>query len=70
VCPTSGRRCPKPTRADSASRPRAGLLPEETGFLALAAFYATVIQGMSTQACDGACHEDLERVVALKAWPG
>jgi hypothetical protein len=37
-----------------------------------ATFYATVIQGMSTQACDGASRSDLERVVtiAMKAWPG
>ncbi len=50
---------------------RAGLLPEQADSAALAAFYAAVIQGMSTQACDGASHEDLTRVVdlALKAWP-
>lgn len=50
---------------------RAGLLPEETDSMALATFYAVVIQGMSTQACDGARREDLERVVdlAMKAWP-
>ncbi|MEU8837429.1 TetR/AcrR family transcriptional regulator [Streptomyces sp900116325] len=50
---------------------RACLLPQETDPLALATFYATVIQGMSIQACDGAGREDLHRVVdlAMKAWP-
>ncbi len=50
---------------------RAGLLPEETDAPALAAFYASVVQGMSTQACDGAGRADLERVAALamRAWP-
>lgn len=37
----------------------------------LATFYAAVIQGMCTQACDGTVHEDLEHVVdlAMMAWP-
>ncbi len=50
---------------------RAGLLPEETGSLALATFYAAVIQGMSTQACDGASKAELMRVadIAMQAWP-
>lgn len=50
---------------------RAGLLPPETDSSALGTFYAATIQGMSTQACDGTTHEDLERVVdlAMKAWP-
>ncbi len=50
---------------------RAGLLPEQADSAALAAFYAAVIQGMSIQACDGASHEDLTRVVdlAMTAWP-
>ncbi len=51
---------------------RAGLLPAGTDGTALATFYAAVIQGMSTQACDGAGHDDLTAVVdlALAAWPG
>jgi AcrR family transcriptional regulator len=50
---------------------QAGLLPEETDSLALATFYSAVIQGMSTQACDGAGRENLERVVdlAMTVWP-
>ncbi|WP_405881590.1 hypothetical protein OG762_25235 [Streptomyces sp. NBC_01136] len=49
----------------------AGRLPEGADAGALATFYAAVIQGMSTQACDGVGREDLERVVetALNAWP-
>ncbi|MEU3370364.1 TetR/AcrR family transcriptional regulator [Streptomyces sp. NPDC006660] len=49
----------------------AGRLPEGTDAGALATFYAAVIQGMSTQACDGVGREKLEHVVetALKAWP-
>jgi TetR/AcrR family transcriptional regulator, copper-responsive repressor len=48
----------------------AGRFPEQTDSSALAAFYAAVVQGMSTQACDGASHEDLTRVVDLarQAW--
>ncbi|MFF4341835.1 TetR/AcrR family transcriptional regulator [Kitasatospora sp. NPDC001540] len=51
----------------------AGLLPpgvaEEAD--ALAGFYASVIQGMSTQARDGADRAALERIaeIALRAWP-
>jgi AcrR family transcriptional regulator len=50
---------------------RAGVLPPKTDAPALATFYATVIQGMSTQARDGASEQDLQRVadVALAAWP-
>jgi AcrR family transcriptional regulator len=50
---------------------RAGLLPNKTDAEGLATFYSAVVQGMSTQACDGASHEDLTRVVdnAMKAWP-
>lgn len=50
---------------------RAGLLPADTDVTALATFYSSVIQGMSTQARDGASEDDLQRVadVALKAWP-
>ena len=49
----------------------AGLLPPETDAPALAMFYAAVIQGMSTQARDGATPEELRRMadVALAAWP-
>ncbi|NUR29739.1 MAG: TetR/AcrR family transcriptional regulator [Catenulispora sp.] len=49
----------------------AGLLPADTDATALATFYSSVIQGMSTQARDGASEDDLQRVadVALKAWP-
>jgi AcrR family transcriptional regulator len=49
----------------------AGIVPKNTDSCALATFYATVIQGMSTQACDGASHRDLTRVVelAMNAWP-
>jgi hypothetical protein len=50
---------------------KAGVLTAKTDSLGLATFYATVIQGMSTQACDGASRSDLERVVkiAMNAWP-
>lgn len=50
----------------------AGTLPPKTDAPALATFYAAVIQGMSTQARDGASEQDLQRVVdiALAAWPG
>lgn len=39
---------------------------------ALIRFYAAAVQGMSAQACDGACSEALKRLadVALSAWPG
>ena len=49
----------------------AGRLPPQTDAPALATFYATLIQGMSTQARDGASEQDLQRVadVALAAWP-
>lgn len=48
-----------------------GLLPPDTDAAALAAFYASVMQGMNTQACDGVGRELLDRVVdtALRAWP-
>ena len=38
----------------------------------LARFYVAVAQGMSAQACDGACTAALKRLadVALSAWPG
>jgi AcrR family transcriptional regulator len=49
----------------------AGLLPDATDAHGLATFYATVIQGMSTQAIDGASREELDRVadIALAVWP-
>jgi AcrR family transcriptional regulator len=49
-----------------------GELPNETDTDALARFYTAVVQGMSAQACDGACTATLERIVdiALSAWPG
>lgn len=50
---------------------KAGTLPPKADAAALATFYAAVIQGMSTQARDGAGEADLQRVadVALAAWP-
>lgn len=49
----------------------AGRLPEDTDVGALATFYAGVLQGISTQARDGAGREELERVadLAMLAWP-
>ncbi|MEU7693528.1 TetR/AcrR family transcriptional regulator [Microbispora hainanensis] len=49
----------------------AGLLPPETDAPALATFFAAVIQGMSTQARDGASRGDLDAVatLAMRAWP-
>lgn len=49
----------------------AGLLPPETDAGALATFFAATIQGMSTQARDGAGREDLRAVarLAMRAWP-
>ncbi|HEY1179750.1 MAG TPA: TetR/AcrR family transcriptional regulator [Phytomonospora sp.] len=37
----------------------------------LAAFYAAVVQGMSTQACDGASRAELRAIAAsaMRAWP-
>jgi AcrR family transcriptional regulator len=48
-----------------------GRLPAETDAEALATFYASVIQGMSTQARDGIGRERLEQVAAqaMLAWP-
>jgi AcrR family transcriptional regulator len=50
---------------------RAGELPATTDARVLATFYAVVIQGMSSQARDGASRTDLEQVAAnaLRAWP-
>jgi AcrR family transcriptional regulator len=49
-----------------------GELPERTDTDTLARFYGAVIQGMSAQACDGACNALLKRLIdiALTAWPG
>jgi AcrR family transcriptional regulator len=49
-----------------------GELPADTDIDALAHFYGAVVQGMSAQACDGACTKRLMQVVevALSAWPG
>jgi AcrR family transcriptional regulator len=49
-----------------------GELPTATDTDTLARFYGAVIQGMSAQACDGACNALLKRLIdlALKAWPG
>ncbi|UXS03887.1 TetR/AcrR family transcriptional regulator [Agrobacterium tumefaciens] len=51
---------------------RDGELPVHTDTDTLARFYGAVIQGMSAQACDGACRERLKALVdiALTAWPG
>jgi TetR/AcrR family transcriptional regulator, copper-responsive repressor len=48
-----------------------GELTAGTDTEALARFYAAVVQGMSAQACDGACTQTLKRLaeVALSAWP-
>lgn len=47
-------------------------LPADTDTDTLARFYSAVVQGMSAQACDGACTVRLKRLVdiALSAWPG
>jgi AcrR family transcriptional regulator len=49
-----------------------GELPEGTDTDTLARFYGAVIQGMSAQACDGACTIRLKALVdiAVNAWPG
>ncbi len=49
-----------------------GELAADTETDTLARFYAAVVQGMSAQACDGACTERLKRLadIALSAWPG
>ncbi|MER6997047.1 TetR/AcrR family transcriptional regulator [Streptomyces sp. NPDC000410] len=50
---------------------RAGHLAASVDAAALAMFYAAALQGMSTQACDGAGRSDLERLadIAMTAWP-
>jgi AcrR family transcriptional regulator len=49
----------------------AGLLPAGTDAAALGRFYAATLQGMSTQARDGATAAELDRLatLALRAWP-
>ena len=49
-----------------------GELPAHTDTDTLARFYGAIIQGMSAQACDGACNARLKQLVdlALTAWPG
>jgi len=49
-----------------------GELPAQTDTDTLARFYGAIIQGMSAQACDGACNALLKRMIdlALAAWPG
>jgi TetR/AcrR family transcriptional regulator, copper-responsive repressor len=51
---------------------RDGQLPKTTNPAALARFYSAIVQGMSTQACDGAGSHMLDSLVdvALAAWPG
>ncbi|WP_419997710.1 TetR/AcrR family transcriptional regulator [Streptomyces boninensis] len=50
----------------------AGMLPADTDAAALARFTGAVMQGMSTQARDGAATEELLRVAeaAMRSWPG
>jgi AcrR family transcriptional regulator len=49
-----------------------GALPAQTDTDTLARFYGAIVQGMSAQACDGACNALLKRLidVAITAWPG
>jgi AcrR family transcriptional regulator len=50
---------------------KAGVLPAATDAAALARFFATVLQGLSVQALDGATATELRSVAAaaLRAWP-
>lgn len=50
---------------------KAGLLPDTTEPASLARFYATVLQGLSVAAVDGATRSELDAVVlaAMRAWP-
>jgi TetR/AcrR family transcriptional regulator, copper-responsive repressor len=50
---------------------KAGVLPAATNAAALARFFATVLQGLSVQALDGATAAELRAVAAaaLRAWP-
>jgi AcrR family transcriptional regulator len=49
----------------------AGVLPADADADALAAFYAATIQGMNTQALDGATRSELQAIgeLAMRAWP-
>lgn len=49
-----------------------GELTAQTDTDTLARFYGAIIQGMSAQACDGACNALLKRMIdlSLAAWPG
>lgn len=49
----------------------AGALPSDTDADSLATFYAATIQGMNTQACDGATADELRAIgaLAMRAWP-
>jgi AcrR family transcriptional regulator len=66
--------CRKTTRADIERRLERGIadgdLPAGTDTAALASFYATVLQGLSIQARDGASRAALSSVVdcAMEAW--
>jgi AcrR family transcriptional regulator len=48
-----------------------GELPAETDAAALARFYSTIIQGMTTQRVDGATRKELQATaqMAMRAWP-
>ncbi len=50
---------------------KAGVLPAATDAAALARFFATILQGLSVQALDGATATELRAVAAaaLRAWP-
>lgn len=51
---------------------KTGELPVDTDAVALARFYAAIVQGMSVQAFDGADTKALDNMVtfAMLAWPG
>ena len=46
-------------------------LPIDTDTESLARFYLAIVQGMSAQACDGACNQRIKSLIdiALTAWP-
>lgn len=47
-------------------------LPANTDTESLSRFYLAIVQGMSAQACDGACNQRIKNLIdiALTAWPG
>ena len=49
-----------------------GELAADTDTESLSRFYLAIVQGMSAQACDGACNQRIKRLIdiALTAWPG